>query len=628
MKKVATIIYAVGWTHHSFATQIIRAAAILQLLLGNVGRAGGGVNALRGHSNIQGATDMAGIFDMLPGYLKMPAAADAEFQGLPGRITPKAAKPGPWDSFNYWSNTPKFAVSFLKAMYGDAARKDNDWAFHYLPKIDRKYSWAEIWDDMYRGTIKGLFAFGMNGVAIGPNSQKNIDALKKADWLVVCEIYPDETSEFWKSPGITPDDMKQIPTTVYRLPGAGFAEKDGTFVNSARWLQWKNVALPPPGHARLDQEILARIFLKVRELYQKEGGKFPDPILQRHLELHRPAKPLALRNRPRDQRPRRHRHHRLQTESDHQGRPAVARLRLAARRWLHRQRQLDLLRLVDRSRPHDAAPRHRRSLRPRRLSQLGVVVAGQPPRALQPRLLRSRGQSLGPRPQTDLVERSPAALGRRRRSGFQSRFAAQGSHGPVHHESRRRRPHLRPARRLRRRTLPRTLRARREPHRQSAASRPIQESRGTRFNSTADKFGTPAEGYNIVCTTFRLTEHYHYWTKNNPMNVQLVPEPFVEIPAELADEMGLRGGENVKVSSARGHYIAKAMVTRRIKPMMIDGKKTYQIGIPIHWGYRGIAEDEGKTALTPANMLSPAAIDPNAYTPEFKGFLVKLEKLA
>jgi formate dehydrogenase major subunit len=147
-----------------------------------------------------------------------------------------------------------------------------------------------------------------------------------------------------------------------------------------------------------------------------------------------------------------------------------------------------------------------------------------------------------------------------------------------------------------------------------------------KFKSDMDKLGTPAEGFNIVCTTYRLTEHYHYWTKNNPMNVQLVPEPFVEVPAQLADEMGITGGERVKVTSARGVYVAKAMVTRRIKPMMIDGKKTYQIGVPIHWGYRGIAEDEGKTSLTPANQLSPAATDPNAYTPEFKGFLVKLEK--
>src|SRR5579862_8008904 len=188
VSKVATIIYAVGWTQHSFGSQIIRTAAMLQLLLGNVGRAGGGVNALRGHSNIQGATDMAGIFDILPGYLKMPNPSDTDLAAYLKRITPNSAKPDPWDSFNYWSNTPKFAVSFLKAMYGSAATKDNDYAFHYLPKIDRNYSWVNIWNDMYEGKVKGIFAFGMNGVMIGPDSQKNIDALKKADWLVVCEI--------------------------------------------------------------------------------------------------------------------------------------------------------------------------------------------------------------------------------------------------------------------------------------------------------------------------------------------------------------------------------------------------------------------------------------------------------
>src|SRR5437870_2148986 len=203
MKKVATIMYAVGWTQHTFGTQIIRTAAMLQLMLGNVGRAGGGVNALRGHSNIQGATDMGGVFDIWPGYLKVPSPTDVDLKAYLDRTTPKVSKPAAWDSFNYWSNTPKFAVSFLKALYGDAARKENDWAFHYMPKVDRNYSWTEIWDNMYRGSVKGMFAFGMNGVAIGPDSQKNIEALKKADWLVVGEIYPDETSEFWKSPGLT-----------------------------------------------------------------------------------------------------------------------------------------------------------------------------------------------------------------------------------------------------------------------------------------------------------------------------------------------------------------------------------------------------------------------------------------
>src|SRR5271167_1446526 len=144
MKKAATIIYAVGWTQHSSGTQIIRTAAMLQLVLGNVGRAGGGVNALRGHSNIQGATDMAGIFDNLPGYLKVPNPTDKDFDGWMKRITPIASKPSEWDSFNYYSNTPKFAVSLLKSMYGAAAKKENDWAFGYLPRVDREYSWAHL----------------------------------------------------------------------------------------------------------------------------------------------------------------------------------------------------------------------------------------------------------------------------------------------------------------------------------------------------------------------------------------------------------------------------------------------------------------------------------------------------
>src|SRR6201997_979599 len=139
MKKVATIIYAVGWTQHTFGTQIIRTAAMIQLLLGNVGRAGGGVNALRGHSNIQGATDMAGLYDSLPGYLKGPIPSDADLATFLKRTTPTSSKPSPWDSFNYYSNTPAFMVSLLKSMYGDAARKENEFSFHYLPKIDRDY---------------------------------------------------------------------------------------------------------------------------------------------------------------------------------------------------------------------------------------------------------------------------------------------------------------------------------------------------------------------------------------------------------------------------------------------------------------------------------------------------------
>jgi formate dehydrogenase major subunit len=166
---------------------------------------------------------------------------------------------------------------------------------------------------------------------------------------------------------------------------------------------------------------------------------------------------------------------------------------------------------------------------------------------------------------------------------------------------------------------------------ESPIANPLHPARSTnpvvkKYSTPMDKYGTPQEGFNIVCTTYRLTEHYHYWTKNNPMNVQLIPEPFVEIPMDLAAELGIKGGDRVKVSSARSSYLAKAMVTHRMRPLIIDGKKTYQIGIPIHFGYRGIQEDAGRTSRSLTNSLSPTVTDPNAYTPEFKGFLVKLEK--
>jgi formate dehydrogenase major subunit len=626
MKKAGTIIYAVGWTQHTFGTQIIRTAAILQLLLGNVGRAGGGVNALRGHSNIQGATDMAGIFDNLPGYLKMPNPNDTDLATYLKRITPTASKPGVWDSFNYWSNTPKFAVSFLKAMYGDAAKKENDWAFHYLPKIDRNFGWVQIWDDMYRGKVKGMLAFGMNGVAIGPNSKKNIEALKKAEWLVVGEIYPDETSEFWKAPGTSQEEMKKIQTVVYRLPCAGFAEKDGSMTNSSRWLQWKNTALPPPGHARLDQDIVAQIFLKVRELYQKEGGKFPDPILNLtwsytdalHPSLGEVAKEINGKALADLEDPKT----KQQIKAGQQV-PGFAWLKedgtTACGNWIYSGCWTEAGPQLARRGTEDPSglgihpnwawswPANRRVL----YNRASCDPSGKPwdPSRKQVWWSEAAQKWVGndvpdfkvdspPKDHMGPFIMNPEGVGRI----FGPLGAFADGPFPEHYE---------PI--------------------ESPVKNPLHPNQSTspvikKYSTPMDKYGTAEQGYTIICTTYRMTEHYHYWTKNNPMNVQLVPEPFIEIPVELANDLGVKGGEKIKVLSARSQYVAKAYVTRRIKPMMIDGKKTYQIGIPIHWGYRGIAEDEGKTSLDPANFLSPTVIDPNAYTPEFKGFLVKVEK--
>ncbi len=627
MKKVATIIYAVGWTHHSFGTQIIRTAAMLQLLMGNVGRAGGGVNALRGHSNIQGATDMAGIFDILPGYLKMPSPADKDLKTYLERVTPKPSKPGEWESFNYWSNTPKFMVSFLKALYGPAATKENDFAFNYLPKIDRKYSWVENWNDMYEGKVKGFFAFGMNGVMIGPDSKKNIDALKKADFLVVCEIYPDETSAFWEAPGTTAEEMKQINTTVYRLPGAGFAEKDGTMVNSARWLQWKHIAVPPPGNCKLDQDILSQIFLKIRELYKKEGGKFPDPILNASWAYTIPSSPSLTEVAKEingkawadisDEKTN------LSLKAGQQI-PGFAALRddgtTSSGNWLYCGSWTEAGAMMQRRGTEDPSgqgiyanwgwswPMNRRVL----YNRASCDLTGKPydPSRKQVWWNEAAQKWVGndvpdfkadskPDEHMGPFIMNPEGVGRL--------FVPIGAvtDGPFseHYE-----PIESPIA---------------NPLHPEQSSNPVVK----KYNTPLDKYANRDEGYNIVCTTYRLTEHYHYWTKNNPMNVQLVPEPFVEIPAELANEMGIHGGEKVKVSSIRADYIAKAMVTKRIKPMQVDGKKLYQIGIPIHWGFKGISEGEGRTSLMPANRLTPTVTDPNAYTPEFKGFLVKLEKV-
>jgi formate dehydrogenase major subunit len=627
MKKVATIMYAVGWTQHSFGTQIIRTAAILQLMLGNVGRAGGGVNALRGHSNIQGATDMGGVFDIWPGYLKVPNPTDTDLATYLKRITPTPSKPAPWDSFNYWSNTPKFTVSFLKALYGDAATKENDYAFNYMPKVDRNYSWTQIWDNMYRGSVKGMFAFGMNGVAIGPDSQKNIDALKKADFLVVGEIYPDETSEFWRSPGITADEMKTINTTVYRLPCAGFAEKDGSMTNSARWLQWKNVAVPPPGQARLDQDIVAQIFLKVRELYQTQDGKFPDPIVKltwgytspQHPALGELAKELngkalADLTDPKTQ----------VTIKKGQQLPGFAWLKddgtTACGNWIYSGCWTEAGPQLMRRGTEDpsgqgiyqnwawAWPANRRVL----YNRASCDPSGNPwdPTRKQIWWNESAQSWVGndvpdfkadsnPKDHMGPFIMNPEGIGRI----FGPLGAFADGPFPEHYE-----PFESPV---------------------QNALHPNQQNNPVvkKFKTAADKYATPGDGFNIICTTYRLVEHYHYWTKNNPMNVQLIPEAFVEIPVELAAELGIKGNDKVKVTSARSYYIAKAFVTKRIKPMTIDGKKIYQIGIPIHQGYRGIQEDADRNARTLLNRLTPTVTDPNAYTPEFKGFLVKLDKV-
>jgi formate dehydrogenase major subunit len=420
--------------------------------------------------------------------------------------------------------------------------------------------------------------------------------------------------------------MKKTNTTVYRLPCAGFAEKDGSMTNSARWLQWKNAALPPPGDARLDQDIVAQIFLRVRDLYKKEGGKFPDPILNLtwpYIDVQHPAlsdiareingKALADLTDPAT----------MQTVKKGQQLPGFAWLKddgsTSCGNWIYSGSWTEAGPQLARRGTEDPSglgiypnwawswPANRRVL----YNRASCDPEGKPwdPERRQVWWNEDAQRWVGndvpdfkpdshPKDHMGPFIMNPEGVGRI----FGPLTAFADGPFPEHYE-----PIESPIK---------------NPLHPDRSNNPVVK----KLTTSADKFGTVEEGFNVICTTYRLTEQYHYWTKNNPMNVQLIPEPFIEIPVELADEMGIRGSEKIKVTSARGTYIAKAFVTRRIKPMMIDGKKVYQIGLPIHQGFRGVAEDEGRNARTPANLLSPTVIDPNAFTPEFKGFLVKVEK--
>jgi formate dehydrogenase major subunit len=444
---------------------------------------------------------------------------------------------------------------------------------------------------------------------------------------VVGEIYADETSEFWKSPGISQEEMKEIKTTVYRLPCAGFAEKDGSFTNSARWLIWKNAAVPMPGECRLDHGIVAQIFLHIRDLYKKEGGKYPDPIMNLTWGYTDPNNPvladvlkevngkaLADLEDPATK---------AQIKAGQQV-PGFAWLKddgtTACGNWIYSGSFTEAGNQTARRDPSDPSgmgvhpawgwswPANRRVL----YNRASCDVSGKPWDASRKQIWWNEATKKwvgndvpdfkvdsNPKDHMGPFIMNPEGVGRI----FAPLAAFADGPLPEFYE-----PVESPIDNL---------------LHPAQSHNPVVK----KFKTPDDKYGTVKDGFTVVCTTYRLTEHYHYWTKNNPMNVQLVPEPFIEISAEMADEIGVRGGEVIKVSSIRGDYIAKAMVTKRIKPLMIDGKKTYPIGLPIHWGYRGIAEDEGKTAKTLANALSPTVFDPNAYTPEFKGFLVKVVKV-
>jgi formate dehydrogenase major subunit len=619
--RAMTMMYALGWTQHSTGSQMIRTAAMVQLLLGNIGVSGGGMNALRGHSNIQGLTDLGLLSNQLPGYIALPSDAEQDYDKF---MAARALKPLRPNQLSYWQNTPKFFASFMKAWWGDAATAQNNWAYNYLPKIDKLYDMLQVFELMHQGKMNGYLAQGFNPLAAAPNKAKLTAALSKLKFLVIMDPLATETSEFWRNYGELNDvDSSKIKTEVFRLPTTCFAEENGALVNSARWLQWHWKGANPPGEARSDLEIMAGIFTRMRSMYAKDGGAFPDPILNLTWKYAQPASP-----RP-EELAREYSGSALKDLTDPKDPTKITR---KAGEQLSGFAELrddgstssgcwifcgawgpngNLMARRDNSDPTGigqtlnwawAWPANRRVL----YNRASCDPSGKPYDANR-RLIGWNGSAWGGADVPDFpVTENPAGgmnpfiMNPEGVARFFARKAMAEGPFPEHYE-----PFETP---LGYNPL--------NPKQPQATNNPAARV----FPDDREAFGKAAE-FPHVATTYRLTEHFHYWTKHVRLNSILQPQQFVEIGEALAEEMGIATGERVKVSSNRGYIKAVAMVTKRIRPLTVDGKVVHTVGVPIHWGFMGVA----KPGFL-ANTLTPSVGDANSQTPEFKAFLVKVEK--
>ena len=622
--KTMTVMYALGWTQHSQGSQMIRTGAMVQLLLGNIGAAGGGMNALRGHSNIQGLTDLGLLSNLLPGYMTLPGDAEQDYKAYIDKRAFKPLRPG---QLSYWSNYGKFFVSTMKAWYGDSATAGNNWCYDWLPKLDKGYDILQVFENMNQGKMNGYICQGFNPLASAPCKIKVSTGLSKLKYLVIIDPLETETAEFWQNHGEYNDvDPAKIQTEVFRLPSTCFAEEDGSLVNSGRRLQWPWKAAEPPGDARGDQEIMAGIFLKLKAMYKKEGGAFPEPILNltwRHKqpdapspeELAREFSGRALKDVTDPKDPTR-----VLVKAGEQLN-GFAELRddgsticgcwLFAGAWTEKG---NMMARRDNSDPFGIGqtlnwafswPANRRVL----YNRASCDLNGKP---YDPaRKLIAWDAASGKWSGSDIPDFKADSSPEDGMSPFimnpegVARFFAldKMAEGPFpeHYE-----PFESPI-------ANNPLHPSNEAARANPAARVFKDDWAT--------FGKP-DKFPHVCTTYRLTEHFHFWTKHVQLNAIVQPEQFVEIDEELAQQKGIKAGDHVRVKSNRGFIVSVAVVTKRLRTLDIAGKKVHTVGVPIHWGFVGLARNGYIT-----NTLTPFVGDGNTQTPEFKSFLVDLEKV-
>lgn len=609
-RRPGTILYALGITQHTTGVQNIRAYAILQMLLGNIGVPGGGVNALRGETNVQGATDMAVAFNYLPGYLKPPAPADKDLKA--------------WFEHN-GSFRGKFLVNLLKAWFGSNATPENDFGFGWLPKGQKPYSSYHMFEAALRGDLKFLWIMGQNPAVSNANVNLTRRALEKVELLVVTDLFETETASFWKRPGVDP---KTIPTEVILLPAASFLEKEGTVTNSSRWVQWRYRAVPPVGQAKTDAEIIDAVFRRVRDLYagssdpkdetilkaawNYDPGSIYDQVLREINGYHADGSPVK----------------------------GIAELQAdgstSSGNWMYAGLYAggeNLTKRRDRSYdpgglhyyPHWAWswPGNMRVL----YNRASARPDGSPRRPDLPLVWwdAAAGKWAGyDVPDVTAATDAPDSAGGRKAFRMNAEGAARLM-APTYAD-----PGAKPG------DPPRDVSTVLADGPFPEFYEPVESPVPNPLHPDVPvnpvviyprlKSGQPVgkpDRYPVVLTTGQLTEHWLSGgiTRNIPWLNEIMPEPFVEMSLELARELGVRPGDKVRVETARGQVVMKALPTARIRPLQVDGRTVQVVWMPPHWGYAGL--DHGPSA----NEVTIDALDPNASIQETKACLCRVEKV-
>jgi len=616
-ERSMTCLYALGWTQHTVGAQNIRCMAMIQLLLGNMGVPGGGVNALRGHANVQGITDIGLLSTSTPGYLVLPNERETT---LADYLKTRAFKPIRPNQTSFWQNYNKFFVSQQKAFFGAAATAENDFAFDYLPKFGTPFDTMKIIDAMAAGQMNGLICQGLNILLAGPDKQKTQRGLAKLKFLVVADPIETETARFFENHGEFHNvDPKTIQTEVIQLPVSVYVEEDGSFTNSSRVITWHWKAADGPGESRSDIDIMTGIYRRLKAKYAKDGGAFPDPVMNLTWNYSNPASPAA------DEVLKEINGYVLQDVTDPadpsrvllragQQLPSFAMMtadgKTAGGCWIYTGCYTDGGNMTKRRDASDPTglgvhgnwgfswPANRRVL----YNRASADADGKPWSERKKYVFWNGTRWTG----ADVPDYGPTVAPNRAAGPFimnpegagrlYVRGAMREGPFPEHYEP-----------------MDAYIA---NPLHPKVSSSPVARI----FAADKDSFGKP-DKFPIVATTYRLTEHFHYWTKAVHGNAVMQPELFVEVGERLAKAKGVKNGDWVEISSQRGAIKAKAVVTKRLRPIKVDGKDCDVVGLPIHYGFVGLTKKG-----YPTNVITPSVGDASVNTPEYKAFLVDVKK--